>query len=274
MAFCQKCGTQITQPGACPSCNPQQAGVCQRCGSKSIKAGNFCNNCGMDASSNAAVQGMGAQSAQIGNILLIVFVFLAAVALAACVYFEVFTDKAIELYVTVGLIVVSLITFFAIVRSKKIKSAYKTLVVFAVLISVACLVFSVGQSDEDIIAHRLHTFTEAANNGDLDGLIDCFDSTTRATLRAATGVGNLLLGGFTGNSLNVADLFAMAIGYGHSIAEYDIAFEVTVHSVDVRNTSEATANVTFRMDNIVQNISIPMKKDGFNWYINLSGLFR
>ncbi|MBQ8685277.1 MAG: hypothetical protein IJ514_03795 [Clostridia bacterium] len=80
-----------------------------------------------------------------------------------------------------------------------------------VFFTVCCLFGCKKKTDEELIRERIDTFTTAFNDGDFEGVLDCFDAKTRNTLRASFNVMGGLFGGLTGFSFDLSDLFTLGV---------------------------------------------------------------
>jgi hypothetical protein len=103
-------------------------------------------------------------------------------------------------------------------------------------------------------------------------MISCFDPATRAILNAATRIGSSILGGFTGITIDISEIFILTMGLG---ARFDLdapTINMTVLSIDI-NGNRAIANVILSAGGQEANTIIPMMKSNMGWYINGFGIF-
>ena len=143
---------------------------------------------------------------------------------------------------------------------------------------VFCIIlFSYGcnflKSDEAIIEERINTLADAYNAGDVDALINCFDSKTRTTVNSALGIGNAVLGKLTGLGISVQDV----LGLGAGLAGMEYGDSIEIYSVDNINISgnNATADVSLSFTDIYSKskntdsgeISVGLVKENGDWFV-------
>lgn len=116
---------------------------------------------------------------------------------------------------------------------KRIMAAVLLFSVMMVLLS-GCLF----KSDEEKIRDRMISFQDAYNAGDMEEVLACFDAKTRNTYQSAFNIGNALIGGLTGFSVEIGDMFGLGIAV---MAEGDILDFV---AMDINIISETKAIVT------------------------------
>ena len=126
------------------------------------------------------------------------------------------------------------------------------------------------KSDEDLIRDRLDEFISACNSGDLDGMLDCLDKSSRKTYSAMFSIGNSLLGGLTGIEIDVRDL--MAVIFGLSPQDF-FEMEIQDISLDSDETATATVSLSFTDPQTGEKVredglKLPMIKENRDWYIN------
>lgn len=100
-------------------------------------------------------------------------------------------------------------------------------VVFAVCFLFGCK----KKTDEELVRERIDTFVTAYNDGDFEGVLACFDAKTRNTLEATFNVMGGLVGGLTGFSFDLGDLFTLGVALMGDGGEV-LAIEVSEVSVD------------------------------------------
>jgi len=180
----------------------------------------------------------------------------------------------LELGIVIAVLVLSLITLIIVIRGNKVKSLINVVVIISVLIAAGALALSFFESDESKIIRRVDTFTQAMNNGDLNAAIDCFDPLSRNTIKAVAGIGNAILGGLTGFSFDIIEIFGLVIGYGAMSGNLDIGFELTVVNIEFINDTRANAYVIVKTSYDEDIFPIPMMKDGMDWFIDVSSAVR
>lgn len=143
------------------------------------------------------------------------------------------------------------------------------------LTCVLCLSFFNGcnlliKSDEELIEERIYSFVNAYNSGDVDGLVECFDSKTKTTLKSALGIGNSLLGGLTGFSVDLKDIFGLGMG----ITEGDVLTVQQVNNIQI-GTGTATADATIVLSDewggsgkTTDDCTFYLKSENGGWYIS------
>ena len=178
-----------------------------------------------------------------------------------------------ELIIAIAVLVVALVTAIIALRGSQIKTLIRVIAIISVIIAAGALALSFFESDESKIARRIDTFSSAMNNGDLNGAIECFDPATRNTMKAATGIGNSILGGLTGLSIDIADIFGLIMGFGAMTGHLDVGFSLTVVDVDIKNDTTAIAYVRMVTSYGEETFPIPMVKDGMDWFIDIAGSF-
>jgi len=206
-------------------------------------------------------------------VIFTILAFIAAAALAFLVYFSIIDNKMMELIVAIAILVVAIITTIIALCGNQVKTLIKVIAIISVIIAAGALALSFFESDESKIARRIDTFSSAMNNGDLNGAIECFDPTTRNTLKAATGIGNSVLGGLTGLSIDIADIFGLVMGFGAMTGQFDVGFSLTVVDVDIKNDTSAIACVRMVTSYGEETFPLPMMKDGMDWFIDIAGTF-
>lgn len=85
-------------------------------------------------------------------------------------------------------------------------------VFLACLCAICCLFGCVEKkTDEELIRERIDTFVTVYNDGDFDGVLECFDAKTRNTVKATFNVIGGLVGGLTGFSFDLSDFFSLGV---------------------------------------------------------------
>ncbi len=150
---------------------------------------------------------------------------------------------------------------------KKILTLTLTLILSVSFLSGCNLLI---KSDEELIEERINSFVSAYNSGDADGLLECFDSKTKTTMKSALGIGNSLLGGLIGFDISLSDIFGLGMG----ITDGDV---LTVQEIkDIRvGTDTATADVTIVFSDewggsgtTTDDCTFYLKSENGGWYIS------
>ena len=133
-----------------------------------------------------------------------------------------------------------------------------------VFFSVCCL-FGCGKSDEELVRERIDTFVTAYNDGDFDGVLECFDTKTRKTLEATFNLMGGLIGGLTGFSFDLSDFFTLGI----AMMDGDVlAIEVSKVTI---NGEKAVASAQMGYEDIgkesIEDVYITLVKEQDNWFI-------
>jgi len=205
--------------------------------------------------------------------VLAVIALVAAVAVALLVFLKIPDDKMIQLYAIIAVIVVALAAALVAFLSKRKNSIVIGIAIASILVSAGALALFFLESDEDKITHRINTFVAAANDRDLNRMIDCFDSMTRSTLGFVTGFSNSLFGEIAGLGLDTDELFEMAFGHGLFPDDYFYELEVVVEHVEFIGDTRAYVEVTIYVGNDYEFFEFPMVKEDFDWYIDVAGYF-
>jgi hypothetical protein len=177
-----------------------------------------------------------------------------------------------ELVITIGILAIAATTALVVLQKRNLSGIVKGIAIISVFVAVGAVAFSLLESDEDIIIRRISTFESAYNRGDLEAMVDCFDPATRTTLKAAISVTDTIIGGLTGYSFNIADMFGLVMGLGPFFDFDTPTISITVESVDI-NGDKATANVIINAGGSEVHALLHMMKDNMGWYINVLGLF-
>lgn len=126
------------------------------------------------------------------------------------------------------------------------------------------------KNDEKQIRDRLDAFESACNAGDLDEVLEWLDKSSRNTYSAMFRIGNGILGGLTGFSINVEDLLAVMLG----LSPQDF-FEMDIQSISLNSEEKATVTVSISFtdpqtgEKISQDgLMLSMIKEKWDWYID------
>lgn len=137
--------------------------------------------------------------------------------------------------------------------------------IFLTVFFAVCCLFGCGKSDEELVRERIDTFVTTYNDGDFDGVLECFDAKTRKTLEATFNVMGGLIGGLTGFSFDLGDFFTLGI----AMMDGDVlAIEVSEVSI---NGEQAVATAQMGYTDIgeesVENVYITLIKEKGDWFI-------
>jgi len=210
-----------------------------------------------------------------------VFAFLVliiAIGAALFTYFRII-DNTVTLIICISTaVLLSLIAVLVIFANKKVMLWVKFVPILALLASGGMLAFILLESDDSKIERRLDTFVTAANHGNLEGMINCFDPVTSNSLMAA----NRLMGGCIGRaientfsiSLNTIDVFAITVGGVAILGYYDRHFDIIVDSIEFTNyaNTRATASIRVTAQGYESRQSLYMIKSGLDWHIDGAGI--
>ncbi|MGN1203108.1 MAG: hypothetical protein ACI4RF_07405 [Eubacterium sp.] len=126
------------------------------------------------------------------------------------------------------------------------------------------------KSDEELIEERINSFVSAYNSGDVDGLIECFDSKTKTAMKSALGIGNSLLGGLIGFDISLSDIFGLGMG----ITDGDVLTVQQINDIQV-GTDTATADVTIVFSDewggsgaTTDDCTFYLKSENGGWFIS------
>ncbi len=138
----------------------------------------------------------------------------------------------------------------------------KVIVILVCIIIVAVLLLnsSLFKSDTKKIEERIEQFSAQYNDGDLEGVLECFDTKTRNMLSGTIGLGSSFLG------FNMNDLFGLSVGL---LSDEDLLY-ITIDSIEVDGSKGVVyARIGFRgYMSQESDVVIHMAKEGFKWYIS------
>lgn len=121
-------------------------------------------------------------------------------------------------------------------------------------------------SDEDKIRDRIETFNTACEEGDVGGIIDCFDRKTRKLYDATIGIAEGLFSAITDFDLPLGDLVE---AFGLPEGELEGALEVQSISI---NGSRAVVEVSITYEtyegSATESATVYMIKEDSDWYID------
>jgi len=200
-----------------------------------------------------------------------VIALVAAVAVALLVFLKIPEDKTIQLYAIIAVIAIALAAAIVAFLAKGKGNVAKIIAIVSILVAAGSLALFFLESDEDKITHRVNTFVAAANDRDMNRMIDCFDKVTRSTLGFVTGFSNTLFGDIAGLGLDADELFEMAFGYGLFPDDYFYELEVVVEHVEFIGDNRANVEVRIYVGSYYEFFEFPMVKEDFDWYIDVAG---
>lgn len=157
----------------------------------------------------------------------------------------------------------------------KVKKAIGLLMIICIALSLYSCSFS--KTDEAMIEDRINAVADAYNAGDVDALINCFDSKTRTTVNSALGIGNKIIGKLVGVNITVQEV--LGLGAGLAGMEYGDSIEIySVDNIEISGNS-ASAEVSMSFTDIYSEskntdsgeISVGLVKENGDWFVkNLS----
>ena len=128
------------------------------------------------------------------------------------------------------------------------------------------------KSDETLIRERIEAFEEAYNNGDLEGVTDCFDPKSRGVLNSVMGLTGEAISGLAGFDIDMGSMFSLG-----SLALPDDGFRVEILEIEISG-DYATVSVHLTAELNVTGIdaagldeygTFTMVKDDGDWFIDL-----
>ena len=123
------------------------------------------------------------------------------------------------------------------------------------------------KSDEDKIQDRLDAFAAACNDGDMEGMVECFDKKTRKYYETSIGLVEGIFGGLTGVDLPIGDMFEL---FGMQEMGGQVNMELVVNNIQI-NGNTAIVSVTMYESGSVETDQIKMRKEDDDWFIDLEG---
>lgn len=149
------------------------------------------------------------------------------------------------------------------IKYKKIPAVFILLLLCLSLLS-AC---ASSKSDEELIESKIHQFLKAYNSGDIDAVLECLDSKTKNTYKAAMNIGNVFIGKKTGYNISLSDLFSLGVG---TMSEDDI-LTISDTTITIVNDTKATVDVTLeykdKMSDMQEKAFFTMIKEENDWWI-------
>ena len=146
------------------------------------------------------------------------------------------------------------------VKSKIKIALLATIVVLLVLLFLMCFL---NPSDEKIIEDRIETFLTAYNQGDLDTVLDCFDTKSRNTLKPMLNLFGGFVGSLAGFSINISDLFSLGVNIRNEDCMY-----IKITDVEISNDKTALVTAVFSLEgDEARTIYFDMLYEKDGWYI-------
>ncbi|MBR1731901.1 MAG: hypothetical protein IJ725_05665 [Ruminococcus sp.] len=144
---------------------------------------------------------------------------------------------------------------------------------------VVCIIISASgcglfKSDEQKMQDRILALADAYNAGDVDALIDCFDSKTKSVINGALGIGNAIIGDLFDIDIKVEDV--LRLGTGLAGLEYGDSLKINSINITKILGSNASAKVELSFTNVYSEdkettsgtISVGLSKENDDWFIS------
>lgn len=139
-------------------------------------------------------------------------------------------------------------------------------VAFVVAAVVSFLIFGTNlfKSDETLIRERIQAYEDACNDGDMDAMLDCMDSETKALMEGTIGFMDGLFQEGSGMDFGMSDMF----GFAGAMGDF---FKVEITNIEIEG-NYATVSVIMSADMYgyseeTEETELPMVKEGGDWYI-------
>ena len=139
-------------------------------------------------------------------------------------------------------------------------------VAFVVAAVVSFLIFGTNlfKSDETLIRERIQAYEDACNDGDMDAMLDCMDSETKALMEGTMGFMDGLFQEGSGMDFGMSDMF----GFAGAMGDF---FKVEITNIAIEG-NYATVSVIMSADMYgyseeTEETELPMVKEGGDWYI-------
>lgn len=141
--------------------------------------------------------------------------------------------------------------------------------VAAVVVVILNAAGIIGKSDEELIRDRIAEFEEAYTSGDYDGMMDCLASDMRAATDVSMGLMDGLMSDMAGFDIGMSDMFGL-VGLMGDFCDF------IIEDIQIQGDS-ATVTLTMNMnmygETSSEQMTLPMVKDGGDWYIGgVSGM--
>ncbi len=151
-----------------------------------------------------------------------------------------------------------------------VKNTKRTLLIVIPIVAVLVAAIVLGcmflfKSDEDKIRDRIDTFATACNEGDIEGMINCFDKKTRKTYEASMGLVEGLFGGITGVDIPIGDMVEI---FGMEEMGGQLNMDITVESIAI-NGNTAQVKVTLSAEGEAETDEVVMCKEEDDWFIDM-----
>ena len=139
-------------------------------------------------------------------------------------------------------------------------------VAFVVAAVVSFLIFGTNlfKSDETLIRERIQAYEDACNDGDMDAMLDCMDSETKALMEGTMDLMDGLFQEGSGMDFGMSDMF----GFAGAMGDF---FKVEITNIAIEG-NYATVSVIMSADMYgyseeTEETELPMVKEGGDWYI-------
>ena len=139
-------------------------------------------------------------------------------------------------------------------------------VAFVVAAVVSFLIFGTNlfKSDETLIRERIQAYEDASNDGDMDAMLDCMDSETKALMEGTMDLMDGLFQEGSGMDFGMSDMF----GFAGAMGDF---FKVEITNIEIEG-NYATVSVIMSADMYgyseeTEETELPMVKEGGDWYI-------
>ncbi len=128
------------------------------------------------------------------------------------------------------------------------------------------------KSDEDLIYERIDSFLYDYNSGDMDALMDNFDSKMRNMTKGMLGIGGAIFGEITGFDMDISDMFGLSMGILGSGGDVLTAQDVEIIEIE-DDSARVYLELVFdagidEMGAASQPLIFLMKKEGSDWFIS------
>ncbi len=148
---------------------------------------------------------------------------------------------------------------------KNTKRIFRFINVFLVIaIIVTAITGCQFKSDEQLIEEKIDGFVGCYNAGDFDGVLECLDSKTQNTFKAALNITQ----GVLGINFELSDLFSLSVGL---MSEGDILnieiIQMTVNNDKATVQGKISYHDTMQSD-LSDDVIISMIRENNKWVIN------
>ncbi len=147
-----------------------------------------------------------------------------------------------------------------------LRKIFGLVAIFLVVFQLSACIFQ--KSDEEQIVSRIDEFTNAYNDGDLDGVLACLDAKTRKTCESMKNLSESIGGAVLGFSFDLSDLFGISIGFASDddVLSFDIQ-EISMEDDKESATVSAQLKYNDRLSENDEFATFYMVKENGEWYI-------